>query len=96
MGIENKCTSINPFDPNNQLECKKEYEDLLKPVMRGGELVYSFPALPEVQSHTLRELECLPPTMERFLNPEPYFVGLEKSYYQKKIRLIQQLRKKSI
>jgi len=95
MGIEKNCTAINPIDPNNQLECTGEYEDLLKPVMRKGELVYYLPSLPEIQSHTLQELRRLPPEMERFLNPQPYFFGLERAYYQKKIKLIRQLRKKS-
>ncbi len=95
MGIEKKCTAINPIDPNNQIECNGEHEDLLKPIMRKGELVYYLPSLPEIQSHTLRELQRLPPEMERIVNPQPYFFGLEKAYYQKKLKLIRQLRKKS-
>jgi nicotinate phosphoribosyltransferase len=95
MGINASCTSINPFDPNDQKELKGEHEDLLKPIIRNGDLVYSLPSLQAIQSHTLCELRRLSPVMERFMNPQPYFFGLEKNYYQKKMKLIQQLRKKS-
>ncbi|MBF8262888.1 MAG: pncB [Parachlamydiales bacterium] len=95
LGIKDPCTAISPFDPNNQVHFKGEYDDLLKPVMRQGKLVYRLPSMLEIQSHTFSELKRLPVAMERFLNPQPYFAGMEKTYYQKKIDLIMQIRKKN-
>jgi nicotinate phosphoribosyltransferase len=95
MGIEESAVSINQFDVNDQLSCHGEHEDLLKPVMRKGVMVYQLPSLSEIQNHAKCELQRLPPEMERLLNPQPYFAGLEKNYYQKKLELIKKLRKKS-
>jgi nicotinate phosphoribosyltransferase len=95
IGIEEPCMAIHPIDPNDQMELKGEYEDLLKPITRKGKFVYTSPTISQIQAHASRELERLLPAMERFVNPQPYFFGLEKNRYQKKIRLIQQLRRKS-
>lgn len=91
---EDQCIAINQFDANDQISFKGGFENLLKPILRNGKLVYSMPSLEKIQSRTMSELNKLPIEMERFLNPQPYFVGLEKSYYQKKIRMIQELRRK--
>lgn len=92
LAIEKSCTAINQFDSNEQMDLKGESEDLLKPIMRQGELVYETPSIQEIQSHTLSELQRLPAEMERLINPQPYFFGLEKSLYQKKLKLIKQIR----
>lgn len=94
LGVKEECTAIDPFDPNHQMRFEGKCEDLLKPVMRRGELAGLLPSLPEIRSHTLKELQRLPAAMERLIHPQPYFAGLEKSYYQKKIHLIRQIRKK--
>ena len=94
IGIKDPCIAINQFDLNDQMQFKGEYEDLLKPILKRGELVYYFPTLEEIRSHAIRELQLLPAQMERFLNPQPYFFGLEQNLYQKKLKLIQQFRKK--
>ncbi len=86
---------IDHFDPNHQKEFKGPgHEDLLKPIFRKGKLVYSFPKLSQVRSHAIRELQRLPSSMERLTNPQPYFSGLEKSLYQKKLKIIAAMRKK--
>ena len=87
--------AINPTDPNDQMEFKSSWysEDLLKPVFKKGKRVLPELSLDVIREKTLQELEKLPPAMERFTNPQPYFAGLEKGLYQKKLRLIQKLRK---
>ena len=60
LGIKEECTAISPFDPNDQMQFKGEYEELLKPILHQGELVYQMPTLPEIQSHTFSELKRLP------------------------------------
>ena len=88
------CTVINPLDPNDQMEMKKSWhsEDLLKPVFRQGKCVYPDDSLDEIRERAMQELDRLPPAMERFTNPQPYFAGLEKELYQKKLHLVQKLR----
>lgn len=86
---------VDHFDSNHTVEfsgCSQD--DLLKPIFRKGKLVYSCPPLEKVREKTLQELKRLPSSMERFTNPQPYFSGLEKGLYQKKLSLIAKMRKK--
>jgi nicotinate phosphoribosyltransferase len=93
--LKESSVAIDHFDPNHQREFKgMEHEDLLKPIFRKGKLVYSFPKLSEVRELAIAELKRLPSGMERFTNPQPYFSGLEKGLYQKKLKIISSLRKK--
>lgn len=86
---------LDPFDPSNEKEVDPNwgYKDLLVPIMRAGELVYSFPSLEEVRNYAISELDHLPAAMRRFLNPQPYFVGLERALLDLKIDLIKQIKK---
>lgn len=88
------CTCIDPCDPTRVHQVKKgvPYRDLLVPVMRQGKRIYGSPSLASIRSKALQELDYLPSTMRRFLNPEPYFVGLEKNLYDMKLQLIRQMR----
>jgi nicotinate phosphoribosyltransferase len=94
VGVEPQC--VDPLDPTSWKRFSPEmhYEDLLVPAVRGGKRVYTSPALPEIRQRTIRELARLSPAMRRFLYPQPYFVGLEKSLYETKLSLIRELKKK--
>ncbi len=92
LGIEDPVTILHPQDPNRQMQGKGNKMDLLVPIFRKGKLVYSPPSLQAIQAHAKRELTRLPPSMERFINPEPYLAGLEKKLYQKKLELMRTLR----
>jgi nicotinate phosphoribosyltransferase len=89
---------IDPFDPTRIQKPKKgmTYQDLLVPVMRKGKRVYHSPSLESMRSKTIQELERFPSTMRRFLNPEPYFVGMEKNLYDNKLKLIRELRDRPV
>ncbi len=95
LGTPKSCISIDVSDPNKQLSFPETTlsEDILIPIFREGKLVYRPPSLFEIQSKTNQELSRLPPSMERFRNPQPYHAGLEKTLYQKKLELIKKLRK---
>ena len=69
-----------------------EYKDLLVPIVRGGKRIYKSPSLKQIQEKALLELSRFHPSMRRFLYPQPYFVGLEKSLYEKKLKLIRELK----
>lgn len=91
-GIEEPCTIVSSQDPNIQMEGKSHFEDLLVPIFRKGKLVYRSPTIFEMQAHGKKDLARLPPSMERFTNPQPYLAGLEKRLYQKKLEMIRKLR----
>lgn len=85
---------IDQFDParERRLGPDVRYNDLLKPVLRGGELVAPLPGVKEIQSYSQEQLKMFHPTIRRFFNPQTYLVGLEKSLYAHKIQMIQTLR----
>jgi len=96
-GIEEPCTLIDSIDPSSQVSfpSKTKSKDLLIPIFRNGKAVYESPSLHAIQAYAKKELSRLPPSMERFLNPELYKVGLEKKLYEKKLGLISKLKEKS-
>lgn len=62
--------------------------DLLVPVMRSGQAVYTFPPLDEIRARTTRELSSFHPAIRRFLYPQPYPVELEPSLHNLKLSMI--------
>lgn len=94
MGMKAPYKIIDCADPNQQFTppANAEWKDLLVPVFRKGKCVYSFPKLSEVRAQTEQELMRLPPAMQRFTRPQPYFTGLEESLYKKKLELIRKKR----
>ena len=92
LSLEPRC--IDPLDPTKWqiFSPQMQYKDLLIPVVVGGKRVYKSPSLPEIQEKAQRELSQFHPAMRRFLYPQPYFVGLEKSLYETKLSLISELK----
>jgi len=89
-------TIIDPFDAtrSKQLgEDTKSY-DLLVPIFRKGKCVYEKPALKKIRDQVQKNLKQFHEGIKRFLNPHQYVVGMEKSLYDKKIQLIQKVRKR--
>ncbi len=87
---------VDPFDPAHCQTFSPEatYKDLLVPILRKGSRVYTLPSLHEIREKTIHELAQFHPATRRFLYPQPYFVGLEKSLYELKLRLIQEIQAK--
>lgn len=85
---------IDPLNPTQTrtFSPSLSYEDLLVPVMKEGHLVYTSPPLTEIRKRTAQQLSCFPGPTLRFLNPQPYFVGLEERLYDLKFELIQRLK----
>jgi len=69
-------------------------DDLLVPVVRAGKVVHPTAPLTEVQRHAKAQLAQIPGSMKRFLNPQPYFVGLADEVHQNKLRLIAEARER--
>jgi nicotinate phosphoribosyltransferase len=89
---------IDPFDPTLQriISEKTESIDLLIPIYRQGKKVYSSPSLKQIKEKSEEELKFFHAGIKRFLNPHNYFVGLEKSLYERKVALIQSIRSQKL
>ncbi len=87
---------IDPTDPTHTKKMLPgaQFKDLLVPILRGGKCIYNFPTLKETQRYAHAELDRLHPAMRRFLNPQPYFVGMEKSLYNLKVRMIEEIKER--
>lgn len=91
------CTVVDPLDPTKQKVLKKgvAFEDLLVPIFRDGKRVYDLPSLDFIRNRTQEQLKRFNVGIKRFLNPHQYFVGMEESLYDKKVKLIKTIRNKT-
>ncbi len=81
---------VDPKDitRRKRISADTEYDDLLKPVFRNGELVYDIPDIHSVREYVKQELAGFHAGIKRFVNPHEYPVGLEKSLYDLKTRIV--------
>jgi nicotinate phosphoribosyltransferase len=81
---------IDPMDMTRRKTIGKglAYLDLLVPVARGSEIVYSCPSLPEVRAYAQQQLAGFHEGIKRQLNPHQYPVGLEQGLAELKTELI--------
>lgn len=88
---------VDPLDQTRYRTLNKDLHsrDLQVPIFRQGRLVYDLPPLNEIRNTTQEELKKFHVGIKRFLNPHQYVVGLEKSLYELKIQLIQNIRSKT-
>ena len=75
-----------------KVDASLPYKDLLVPIFREGKCLYKSPSLEEIRNYASLEIQHFSPAVLRFLYPEPYFVGLEKSQYLLKMKLIEKMR----
>jgi nicotinate phosphoribosyltransferase len=68
------------------------YEDLLVPVLRGGELACDVPTIHGSRQRTLEQLASFHAGIKRFVNPHEYPVGLEPGLHELKLQLMLQAR----
>jgi len=87
-------TIIDPADlaRRKHFAADAPHEDLLVPVIRGGERVGSSPTLRETQQRKREQLEMFHPGIKRLVNPHEYPVGLEAGLHQLKTRLVLEMR----
>ena len=58
--------------------------ELLVPIFKSGELVYSMPSLKEIKEHCQREIEGMWEEVRRFNNPHNYYVDLSEKLWRLK------------
>ena len=69
-------------------------EDLLVPALRGGQVVYKSPPLPDIRARTQAQLTMFHAGIKRFVNPHQYPVGEELGLHELKTRLILEARER--
>jgi nicotinate phosphoribosyltransferase len=79
---ENK-TTIPPNTP---------YSDLLVPIFRAGKVVYEAPSIEMSRDHLRKQLSSAPPEILQLNDPVPYKIGLERSLYELRSKLISHAR----
>ena len=89
-GAPREFTIVDPLDPTRRkrLEPDTPFEDLLVPVFRLGELVYSPPALAEIRRRAQAQLAMFHAGVKRTINPHQYPVGLELGLHELKTELV--------
>lgn len=85
------------FDPNATWKRKIlrnfTVRELQKPIFMDGTLVYTLPALPEIQHYCAAELETLWDEVKRFENPHTYYVDLSQKLWEVKNHLLDEAKK---
>ena len=98
--INLKNNSAVMIDPNDSTKSKKflnsniEKEDLLKSIFKKGRLLYKSPSIHKIRDKLISDLCYIDKTHKRLENPHNYPVGLEKSLFEEKNKMILELRKK--
>lgn len=69
-------------------------QDLLVPVLRGGQFVYAPPSIHQSRAHTQAQLSLLHPGLKRFVNPHLYPVGLAPPLHERRTQMILQARQR--
>ncbi|AWW32461.1 nicotinate phosphoribosyltransferase [Echinicola strongylocentroti] len=89
--LAEELTIIDPYDPTKRRKINPgsmESKDLLVPIFKNGEKVYSRPKLEEIRNRTLTNLERFDKAHKRLINPHIYPVGLEESLYHLRTDLV--------
>lgn len=92
--MKSGCLIVDPFDPTKKRKCSSQlqYRDLLEPIFRKGCCVYKTPSLKTIREYAKLELTKFDKSIKRFFNPHIYPVGMERSLYEEKIRLVEKIR----
>jgi nicotinate phosphoribosyltransferase len=93
-GLGTSPVMVDPLDLTRRKEipADAEGEDLLVPVFRGGERVYDPPGLEAIRRRVGEQLAGFHGGVKRFVNPHRYPVGLELGYFERKTRLVMEMR----
>ena len=83
---------IEIFDPEHTWKRKMlenfYAEELLVPIFKSGELVYTLPTLEEIREHRRCEIEGMWEEVKRFTNPHNYYVDLSQKLWDVKNSLL--------
>ena len=94
LGVAGDVVVVDPTDPTRRksIAAGTSHEDLLVPVVRGGEVVYESPPIDAIRSRAREQLASLHPGVRRFMNPHEYPAGIERRLHDLRTRLILEAR----
>jgi nicotinate phosphoribosyltransferase len=97
LGISESPEIVDAMDATRRREFPEdwEHEDLLQPIFRGGDLVYTPPTVEESRTRCREELAKFHTSIKRFLNPHEYPVGLDPKLHEVRMELIQAARERA-
>jgi nicotinate phosphoribosyltransferase len=83
-------TIVDPLDATRRKRVPQDaqYEELLVPVFKAGELVYVAPTLQDIRRRVRDQLSLFHESIHRFENPHEYPAGLELGLHERKTELI--------
>lgn len=91
IGLNNLEEIYHPVTKEKKnVEEVHELKDLMMPIFAKGKKVYSSPSISSIKEVVKRELLHLDSPVKKLVSSTPYFVGLEKSLFQKRQKLIQE------
>jgi nicotinate phosphoribosyltransferase len=87
-------TLVDPLDPTRRKAMPRNAttEELLVPVVRNGEQIYTPPPLAESRARTQAQLAQLDATLKRLVLPHVYPVGLDPVLHERRTRMILEAR----
>ncbi|MEC7986292.1 MAG: nicotinate phosphoribosyltransferase [Myxococcota bacterium] len=77
MGLSENPRAHSLTKAGFELSLSGSYTELLQPILRDGNPVWSPPSLADIRERAQRELDHLPSQLRAFNVDEPYFVGLK-------------------
>ena len=88
-GISEPCEIVDiETEHETTISRTNRYSDLLVPIFRAGKVVYEAPSIEAARDHLRKQLSCAPPEILQLNDPAPYKVGLERSLYELRSKLI--------
>ncbi len=92
--LQDAMTIVDPVDMTRrkQIVAGTQFEDLLVPVFRNGSLVYESHGIPAARGRLKKDLSMLHEGIKRQTFPHTYPVGLERGLFDRKSKMILQLR----
>ncbi len=87
--ISEPCVMVDlASSAHREIPNRTAYSDLLVPIFRRGELVYSVPEVHKAREHARTQLGCASDGVIKLHNPSHYEVGLERSLNELRTRSI--------
>src|SRR6266550_3698561 len=87
--ISEPCVMVDlASSAHREISNRTAYSDLLVPIFRRGELVYSVPEVHKAREHARTQLGCASDGVIKLHNPSHYEVGLERSLNELRTRSI--------
>jgi nicotinate phosphoribosyltransferase len=85
---------VDPADALHMRSIEADWrpEELVVPVLRGGQRIAPAPDLDSIRARTRAQLDSLHPAIRRLLNPHTYPVGLERRLHDRRLEQVLQRR----